>query len=321
MTEVPVLVLRLHVFSRTDAKRPNPAAEDALELGCGKARVLELFEAPPGTWVTDLSLAERHLSEVVAALRAATEVHLHGVNPRAFVDQVPFIPPGALEQTQLVVHQPWPKLLRTEGRSSARLGDWPGPVSRDQGAPAIEGMPSTLGGLPQPMFDLGDARFLPRACGAAPVPLDGGQVLARVGLDAGISEASREVLIAGAEKLSSAKVIVSPIDEREVEPILRTEVRRAYQGFIAPELEHGIWPRATLEALAQGLPVIVIGDPIPDAPPATSFVPNAGRALDLLTKWSSAWLRAESAPIDQSDRRVWLETLIAPPKTVATFPR
>lgn len=299
---------------------PHPAAEDALELGCGNVRVLELFEAPAGSWVADLSLAERHLSEVIAALRAASEVHLHGLNPRAFVEQMPFIPPSALEDTELVVHHPWPKLLRTEGRTSARLGEWPGPVIRSIGAPPIQGMPSTVGGLPNPMFDPGDARFLPRACGAIPVPIDNGCLLARVGLDRDLGEAVRGVLHRGLEKLTSPKVMVGPIDESAVEPILRTEVRRAYQAFIAPALESGVWPRATLEAIAQGLPIIVIGDPIDNPPPATTFVPDAPAAIACVASWTANWKRAESAPLDPSTRTNWLHTLIGPPKTIATFP-
>jgi hypothetical protein len=303
----------LHVVPRPDATRPEPFAEQLLEGGGPdrSVRVLELFDAPIGAQVVDLTLADRHAGELAAALHWADEVHAHGIDPRIILDNLPYVRPDALEATKLVLHGPWRTSTRTTTRTSARLGTWPGRWARTrQTDPDACPADATILDFP-PLVDRQDPRLLPRALGPRPLRLQGDRYLAIVGVSADLGELDRQDLRRELSELSRPEVQIEVVDETETPANERAEARRVFQAFIVPACAPPHWRRTTLEALVQALPVVVLGPSIDDPPPGAVFVGESiAQAIVCVRTWTMRWAAGEAAPSAHDERMEWLDALL-----------
>ena len=301
----------LHLVPRPDAAAPAPVAERLLETASPEreVRVVELFDAPAGANIVDLTLADRHTAEVTAALHWADEVHAHGVHPVAVLDALPYVRKEVLGATSLVLHGPWRARIRS-ARTSARLHKWPGRVFRDQRAdPKLCPVDSTLIEF-GPVLDRNDPRMLPRAVGPRPMRLEDGPMLALVGLSKDLPDADRRALRHALATVSRPSMRIEVMDEADVPRVERAETRRALQAYVVPEITSLGWQRSTLEAVAQGLPLVVLGASVDDPPPGavfTSVREPVDKAVSCIRSWATAWAKGDPAPVDLSGRRDWLD--------------
>jgi hypothetical protein len=305
----------LHVVPRPDAANSQPLAEQLLETAAPDraVRVLELFDAPIGAQVVDLTLADRHAGELAAALHWADEVHAHGIDPRIVLDNLPYVRPETLAETTLVLHGPWRTAARAFTRTSARLGMWPGRWARNQLADADACPPgATVLEFP-PLLDRQDPRLLPRALGPRPLQLQGDRQLAILGLSADLPDAQRSDLRHALAAVSRLEVHIEVVDEADSPRTERAEARRVFQAFVVPPIVPPAWRRTTLESLAQGLPMCVLGPSIDDPPPGCVFVgasASVDKAVSCIRSWTQQWARGEPAPIDLDARQAWLDGLL-----------
>ncbi len=303
----------LHVVPRPDASTPDPLPEQLLETAgpnCA-VRVLELFDAPLGARVVDLTLADRHAGELAAALHWADEVHAHGVDPRIVLDNLPYVRPETLAATTLVLHGPWPSSSRTSMRTSARLGAWPGRWARNRFAdPSACPSDATIIDFP-PLVDREDPRLLPRAVGAKPLRLQDARRLAIVGLSADLDDEHRTALRSTLPSFSSVDLQIEVVDETLTPAHERAEARRVFQAFVVPPLHTPTWRRTTLEALVQHLPLVVLGPVIDDPPPGVAFAgATTDAALAILRAWTTRWAIDHPARDDLDARGPWLDRLL-----------
>jgi hypothetical protein len=305
----------LHVVPRPDAAEPRPVAEHLLETAGPDrgVRVLELFDAPVGAPVVDLTLADRDAGEVAATLHWAQEVHVHGVDPRLVLDTLPYVRPEALADTTLVLHGPWVVVPRTFTRTSARLGTWPGRWARNRLADPDACPPGTrVRDLP-PLIDRQDPRLLPRVLGPTPLRLQSQRHLAIVGLSADLPAGQRAALRDALSAFTRLELQIEVVDEAEAPHAERAEARRVFQAFVVPPMEPPAWRRSTLESLAQGLPLCVLGPSIDDAPPGAVFVGESAAvddALACIRSWTSHWAQGRPAPVDLDTRAAWLDDML-----------
>ncbi len=295
--------------------RPRPDEPSALARALADApwtgpdtdagRVIELFEPTPTATVVDLSLADRDVPEIVALLHQCTEVHVHGVHPRIAVNCLPEVRPAVLTSVALVVHGPIAPLVRALPRESK----WPGPVRADALAAVVLGDDAEDAPL-RAAIDPTDAVLLPRACGAVPLELDDGSTLAVVGLVAELPEAVRIPLRFAIEALNRPSFRVEVCDEATVPVDERLARRRALQAVVLPDQPGPGWSREMLESVAQGLPIIVLGESRPDAPPGVLFAgPRADhdRCVACMRAWISTWAHGHAVPVNAGARAAWLK--------------
>jgi hypothetical protein len=302
----------LHVVPRPDASAPDALAEQLLETAgpASAVRVLELFDAPLGARVVDLTLADRHAGELAAALHWADEVHAHGVDPRIVLDNLPYVRPETLSATTLVLHGPWRASTRTSTRTSARLGTWPGRWARNRFAdPGACPADATVIDFP-PLVDRQDPRLLPRALGPRPLRLQDDRHLAIVGLSADLSDKHRIALGNLLATTSTRDVQIEVVDEAHTPAHQRAEARRVFQAFVVPAFE-AKWRRTTLEALVQGLPLLVLGTSVHDAPPGVTFVgETTDTAVACMRAWMRRWTAGQAALDDLDARGAWLDRIL-----------
>jgi hypothetical protein len=304
----------LHLVPRPRPEEPSALARALADAPwCGPeadtARVIELFEPTPQMVVVDLSLAERDVPEIVALLHQCTEVHVHGVHPSLAVQCLPDVKAAVLTGVALVVHGPIAPL----SRAPANRRPWPGPVRADVLATAA--LDETVDEATTCVaIDPVDPVLTPRACGPVPLDLDDGSTLAVVGLVADISEGVRFQLRFAIEALNRPGVRVEVCDESTVPIGERLARRRALQAVIVPEQPAPGWSRAMLESVAQGLPVVVLGETRSDAPPGVLFTgvrDDHDRCVACLRAWASTWAHGHAVPIDAHGRTSWLDRIRA----------
>lgn len=300
----------LHLVPRPRPDEPSALARalaDAPWTGpdADAGRVIELFEPTPTATVVDLSLADRDVPEIVALLHQCTEVHVHGVHPQVAVNCLPEVRPAVLTSVALVVHGPIAPLVRALPRESK----WPGPMRADALAAAALGDDVEHAPL-RVAIDPTDAVLLPRACGAVPLELDDGSTLAVVGLVAELPEAVRIPLRFAIEALNRPSFRVEVCDEATVPVDERLARRRALQAVVLPDQPGPGWSREMLESVAQGLPIIVLGESRPDAPPGVLFAgPRADhdRCVACMRAWISTWAHGHAVPVNAGARAAWLK--------------
>jgi hypothetical protein len=284
----------LHIVARTHAAEPSPLARDlaATPWGAATVRVLELFDARGAATVVDLSLGERDIPEITALLHVVGEIHVHGIHPRTVLRALPAVRPAVLAGIAMTLHGPIP---------DARPGDpelaWPGPLA--------DATPELV------RIDLHAPDLLPRACGALPLVLDEGGRLAVVCLGEGLSEAARAQLRYGLEALSRPEVRIEVYDECDHPLRDRAARRRSAQAVVLPSTAT---PRAYLEAIAQGLPVIVLGQHTTEPAPGVVCVgerDDVERCIACIRVWANAWAGGEAANVDTIARRRWLAARVA----------
>lgn len=300
--------------------RPRPEEPSALARALAEApwsgpeadadRVIELFEPTPTAAVVDLSLAERDVPEIVALLHQCTEVHVHGVHPKLAMHCLPDVRPAVLAGVALVVHGPITPLARELPSMRDRPSVWPGPVRVDALASEVLGDDTEIAATSPTTIDLADAALLPRACGPAPLILDDGSTLAVVGLVAEIPDSERIQLRFAIEALNRPSFRVEICDEARVPAGERLARRRALQAVVLPDQPGPTWSRAMLESVAQGLPIIVLGEARPDAPPGVLFTgvrTDQDRCVACMRAWTSMWAHGRAVAIDGNARAQWLK--------------
>jgi hypothetical protein len=304
------IVAILHLVPRPRPEEPTALARALVDAPWAGAdadagRVIELFEPTPAATVVDLSLADRDVPEIVALLHQCTEVHVHGIHPQLAMNCLPEVRPAVLTGVALVVHGPIAPLLRALPREAK----WPGPVRADALAAATLG-DAIATGSPCVAIDPADAVLLPRACGAVPLELDDGTTLAVVGLVAELPEAVRIPLRFAIEALNRPSFRVDVCDEATVPVDERLARRRALQCVVLPEQPGPGWSREMLESVAQGLPILVLGESRPDAPPGVLFAgPRADhdRCVACLRAWTSTWAHGHAVAVNADARAAWLK--------------
>jgi len=278
----------LHIVARPNATEPSPLARDLAASGTEETtvRVLELFDPRTNAPVVDLALTERDIPEITALLHVIRELHVHGVHPRTVMRLLPAVRPAALSGTSMILHGPIPAARESDPDAS-----WPGLISDE----APESMP----------IDLHAPDLLPRACGPLPLVLDEGGRLAVVCLGEGLSEGARAQLRFGLEALSRPEVRIEVYDECDHPLHDRAARRRSAQAVVLPELNS----RAYVEAIAQGLPVVLLGPPAQDLPSGVVCVgerEDVARCIACIRVWANAWAGGEAANVDNASRRRWL---------------
>ncbi|TPV94579.1 MAG: hypothetical protein B7733_14480 [Myxococcales bacterium FL481] len=276
-------------------------------------RVLEAYLAPPGAPTADLALSERELPEVLSILHQVDEVHVHGMPLELALNLIPYVRPEVLEATPLYLHGPWPELVRSPRYDATRLQSWPGPIHYDPAGAATPEAKGTLPTTPTRLWiDPSEAALLPRAGGAVPHSLDTGRGCV-CALSADLDDELRTQLAIELTRLSSPRLRVEPLDESLLPPSQRAGVRRVTQVAI---VDAGTNPAtlaltATLEAIAQGLPLVCVGDPPSDAPSGVTWIPRSDAkrtalaCIDAMSPWLPAWHDGRSA-MDTTASRDWL---------------
>lgn len=266
-------------------------------------RVIELFEPRPGVEIIDLTLADRDMPEIVAVLHDASELHLHGVHPKVALRQLPDVRRSVLAGIPLIVHGPITA-------SAVTVDDkpmWPGPLRADTRAAMQLGVDSDV---PDRVFiDMDAPDLLPRACGPVPLVLDDCGRLAVVCLAESLDDAARRHLRLELEALTRPEVRVEVYDEAEVAIRDRAARRRAASAVITAHDAKEPWPRATMEAIVQGLPVVVIGMGPEQAPRGIVFTgvrDDVHRALACVRSWVASWAIGEAPDVDHVGRLRWL---------------
>jgi hypothetical protein len=141
--------------------------------------------------------------------------------------------------------------------------------------------------------------------------LEDGSTLAVVGLVAEIPDNERIQLRFAIEALNRPNFRVEVCDEATVPLGERLARRRALQAIVLPDQSGPGWSRAMLESVAQGLPIIVLGEARSDAPTGVLFTgvrDDHDRCVACLRAWTSTWAHGHGVPIDSERRRAWLET-------------
>jgi len=317
--------LTLHLVARATADSPHPFYFDLLEQG--QSRVVELFEAARNAALIDLSLAERDVPEVIAALHWAEEVHAYGIHPELVLRVLPAVREEALRKTTLVFHGSWAPLPETlRSLAVTRLSRWPGPARYDARGDVEDIRPLVDGPIecfpPTEFLDPHRAELLPRICGARPIRLDDGRWLATVMLSAGLEETLRKSLQHLLPTVGLSGVIVQTCDEASESRGEWAEMRRAVQAYIAPAR----FSYELLEATLQEIPIIALESPgvsesnLEDLPPDAVRLGGRGnvgdRVVSCVRSWVSRWAEGQAGPVDPVGRKVFTERWLG-----ATGPR
>jgi hypothetical protein len=302
----------LHIVARTNPLEPSPLARDLAATPWKHAttvRVLELVDPRPGATLVDLSLNERDIPELTALLHVAEEVHVHGVHPAVVMRALPAVRPAVLAGIAMIVHGPIPAIRA----SDVEIPTWPGAVSHDARAQASLEPPATLAALGI-YLDLHAPDLLPRACGPLPLVLDEGGRLAVVCLGEGLSEPTRASLRIGLEALSRPELRIEVYEEAEHPCRDRAARRRSVQAVVVSANDVDTDARSYLEALAQALPVIVLGRVAHELPPGvvpTGERDEVERCIACIRAWGTAWSSGEATHVDAVGRRRWLAQRVA----------
>jgi len=295
----------VHLVSRPAHAQPSALARDLANAPWASSptvRVIELFEPRAGVETVDLTLAERDVPEIVAVLHDAAELHLHGIHPRIALRHLPDVRRSVLAGIPLIVHGPVATTVAPVGESS-----WPGEMLADASA---AGTLDVAANTPDRIFIDTDAPdLLPRACGALPLVLDDCGRLAVVCLAESIDDGMRQHLRIEIEALTRPEVRVEVYDESEVAPRDRAARRRAASAVLTAQDPGTPWPRTTIEAIVQGVPLVVIGEGPADAPRGVVFTgrrDDVDRALACVRSWAASWAIGEAPEVDHQGRLRWL---------------
>lgn len=295
----------VHLVARPVSAQPSALARDLANTPWASSptvRVIELFEPRPGVETVDLTLAERDVPEIVAVLHDAAELHLHGIHPKVALRQLPDVRRSVLAGIPLIVHGPVGAGITPVGETS-----WPGSMQVDASAAAHLDIAANA---PDRIFiDIDAPDLLPRACGALPLVLDDCGRLAVVCLADSIDDGMRQHLRIEIEALTRPEVRVEVYDESEVEPRDRAARRRAASAVLTAHTPGAPWSRAALEAIVQGVPLVVIGEGPDDAPRGVVFTgrrDDVHRALACVRSWAASWANGEAPEVDRLGRMRWL---------------
>lgn len=299
----------LHLVPRPHGAEPSALARDLASAPWSDpstiVRVLELFDARGGVSAVDLSLAERDVPEIAALLHAVTELHLHGIHPQIALRCLPDVKPAVLAGIRVVVHGP---VSPPRARPGEVIVEWPTAVMSDLAAGP--GLGRSGPWIPNQVFvDLDAPELLPRACGAIPLVVDGCCHLAVVCLSESLDDAVREHLRLEFAALTRPEVRVEVYDEGEVPMPDRAARRRAASAVVTTHDPSSPWPRTFVEAMAQGLPLVVLGAAPPAAPTGVVFTghrDDVDRALACVRSWVASWAVGEAPAVDLGARRQWL---------------
>lgn len=131
------MVEELHLLPRgriiNHARRAESLAHERYRgpERAGRVRVVELFTPTLDCDCADLSTDSWNMPEVITAIHAAAQVHVHSLDVDLTLSMLPFVRPSVLENTLLVIHGPCARRGRLGERDATRLQAWPGPVAFD----------------------------------------------------------------------------------------------------------------------------------------------------------------------------------------------
>ena len=307
-------VVAHHASGRGDTHSPEHLVSVSHASRGNTVRVLEAYIAPPGAPIADLALSERELPEVISVLHQANEVHVHGMPLVLALNLIPYVKPEVLVNTPLYLHGPWPLMLRQPSYDATRLQSWPGPVHYDPVAAASGEADDAPASAPLSIWlDPSDPVLLPRSVGAVPhqIDLGHGSVCA---VSADVDAEVRQSLTNELQRLSTPRLRIEVLDESVLPPSQRPAVRRVTQAAIvdAGPSSATLTMRATLEAIAQGLPVLCIGERPEHAPDGLSWIARgdpqetALACVDVISTWLASWHDGQAAPVDTTMARDWI---------------
>lgn len=299
----------VHLVPRPQANEPTALARDLASTPWSErdtiVRVIELFDPRGLAAAVDLSLAERDVPEIAAVLHDAAELHLHGIHPRVALRCLPDVKHAVLAGIAVVVHGP---VAPVRASSSETAGQWPGPVRADAAAAPDVAVGEPF--APTHLFvDVDAPDLLPRACGAVPLILDDGGRLAVICLAESVGDGRREQLRIELESLTRPEVRVEVYDEGEVPSGDRASRRRAASAVVVARNSGEPWPRSFVEAMLQGLPLVVLGEAGDDAPIGVMFTgarDQTDRALACVRSWVASWAVGQAPTVDQLARARWV---------------
>ncbi len=248
------------------ASAPIPGIDD--DVDSHWVRVVETFTPGQGAEMADLGLGERELPEVLTAMHAAEEIHVHGLPLKLALRVIPFVRADVLEGTTLVMHGPWPPAKKQVELDETRMQSWPGPVVYDSAGLRMEDPENPESHEKNdPLFlDSSDAELLPVFTGDSQprrLPLGpSGITTATIYVGAGValSVDLRGELIRMIESRSGPKLRLECVDGDTQDPVESMLIQRICHAAIVPGCDPGgrlSWP--LLAACCQGIPVLSIG--------------------------------------------------------------
>lgn len=286
-------------------------------------RVVELRDPSPGEHVADLCTSERELPEVVSAILAAEQVHLHGLSPRIGLHMLPYVKPELLRGTVLVVHGPWPRVTASVDADATRIGAWPGPVvfdelarrSHEEDLAADVPVDAATADRAEPAADVASRlhvdvhqpALLPREEGPTPhQPRAEGRPLVVVTFAAEFGAAAREALLAALATAKLEGLEVELWDEAGLPAGQRASLRRHAQACVAPVRFYWSSSRTALEAMAQAVPLLSFGESLEPPPPGVQHFTQPTALVGELERWADDWRQGRPAPVDVQSGRDWL---------------
>ncbi len=297
----------VHLVPRPHALEPSALARDLAATPWAeqpqRVRVIELFDPRPGVAGVDLTLAERDVPELTAVMHDAAELHLHGIHPRVALRCLPDVKQAVLAGISVFVHGP----LAVRPRPCEAATAWPGVVAVDAtaAADAVDGSPAPT----RCFVDVDAPELLPRACGPLPLTLDDTGRLAVICLAESVAEPIRRQLRIELEAISRGEVRIEVYDEHDVAATDRAPRRRAAAAVIVADERPTAWSRSFVEAIAQGVPVIGLGDAPDGAPGSVHFTgarDDVTRAVAIVRSWAASWAAGDAPPVDTAARTRWL---------------
>lgn len=295
-----------------------PGSEDG-----ARRRVVELWDPAANVAVADIVMNERELPEALGLMYAADEVHVHGVVPRVALKMLPQVRIDALEKKTLVVHGPWTgtaEVLNLLG-GEAEV-PWPGPVRFDALARACwerdqaEGLGDSdataakavvAEDTPTRFFlDVQQPGLLPVDRPPRPIRTDGVHEV-RVCLAREYSEAARDKILGQFEGSDVEGVSIQVWHDPRSSVQENLALRRHAHLAVVPLSQYWTTSLSALQTLAQGVPLVVVGDCADlESPPGVEVVADFESLAPIFASCLSCWSRGEAAPLDPQAARAWL---------------
>jgi hypothetical protein len=293
-----------------------------------RRRVVELWDPSVEIVVADVVMNDREIPEALSLMYEADEIHIHGIIPRIALKMIPQSRLELLEQTPLVVHGPWAgtaDLLTSMGGENEIV--WPGPVIFDASARACwtrdvedgmaeddataekakeaEDRPRTF------FFDVHRGPMVPLAAPQRPQKVDGGYQVS-IFLPPEYAESARDAIVEQLEAHATGGVQVELCHDQKADPLAAARTRRYAHLCIAPLMNYWATSRTSMGAMAQRVPLIVVGDHQDiEQPPGVAVVEDFEALGPILTQCFAAWGEGNVAPLDPEAARAWLLERVA----------
>ncbi len=293
-----------------------------------RRRVVELWDPSVDIVVADIVMNDREIPEALSLMYEADEIHIHGLIPRIALKMIPQSKLELLEDTPLVVHGPWTgttEILNSMGGDTEL--SWPGPVVFDASARAcwtrdvqdglaehdpIANKAKEEDDRPREFFfDVHRGAMLPLVEPPLPREVDGVRQV-RIFLPPEYAESVRDTIIAQLEAHATDDVQVELCHDQKAKPLEAARTRRYAHLCIAPLMGYWATSLTSLGAMAQRVPLIMVGDHMDlDRPPGVEIVKDFEALGPILAGCFAAWREGKTAPLDPEAARAWLLERVA----------